>query len=82
MSLRVKYYMPLAHIDKVIKLLKFNCNEFSVSNGRRNRKSAFYYEKSHSLGISRLRLPSETLQIHCRFKLYKLYNCVNMLQGT
>ena len=68
-SLLVKYYLPLAHINKVIKLLKFNCIEFSVFLMGGAIERAHSIAKSHSLAISRLRLPSETLQIHCRFKL-------------
>ena len=36
-SLLVKYYVPFAHINKVIKLLKFNS---AMNTGRRNRESA------------------------------------------
>ena len=67
--LLVKYYAPLAHINKVIKLLKFNCNEFLVFLIGGAIERAHSIAKSHPVVISRLRLPSETLQIHCRFKL-------------
>ena len=39
-SLLVKYYLPLAHINKVIKFLNFKYARIcSVFNGRRNRES-------------------------------------------
>ena len=46
--------MPLAHINKVIKLLKFNSAIMLAvfSNGRRNRESAFYYEISFGRALS------------------------------
>ena len=55
--------MPSAHINKVIKFLKFNCNEFSVFLMGGAIERAHSTAKSHSVAISRLRLPSETLQI-------------------
>ena len=54
-SLLVKHYVPLAHINKVIKLC-------SVTDGRRNREIAI----ECALYIAP---PNASLQIHCRFKL-------------
>ena len=58
--------MHLAHINKVIKLLKFKFAVFLMGCAIEREHSI---AKSHSVALSRLRLPLETLQIHCRFKL-------------
>ena len=47
-SILVKYYVPLAHINKVTKLLK-------------SAMERILLRKSHSVAVSRLRLPLETL---------------------
>ena len=60
-----------------------------VFNGRRNRESAFYIRESEFCTrgsafweekliwlLSRLRLPSETMQFRCSYELSKLYNFV------
>ena len=70
--LLVKYYLPLVPNYKVIELIKFkSAVEITVFLLR----GAF---ESHS--VSRLHLWLET-PIHCRFKLYKLYNFVITRQG-
>ena len=67
-SLLIKYYVPLAHINKVIKLLMFK-SAINLLNGKRNRENVFYCKishsiaKSHSVALSRLRFPLETANL-------------------
>ena len=58
-SLLVKYYGPMAHINKVIKLLKFKSaiNLQCFLMGGAIERAQFYCDISHSVALSRLRLP-------------------------
>ena len=60
----------LFSINKVITLLKFkpavNLQCFLMGGAIERANSI---AKSHSVALSRLRLPLKTLQIHCRFEL-------------
>ena len=63
-SLMIKYYVPLAPNRKVRKLLKFKSAENLMGDAIERARNLI---QSHPLDC--LRLPLETLQIHCRFKL-------------
>ena len=68
------------YINKVIKLLKFrstvNCQFLMRAN------SIIFWSARNLIrvALSQLRHPLETVQIHCRYKLLKLYNFVNKNQ--
>ena len=74
-SLLVKYYVPLAHINKVIKLLKLKSAIIcSVSNGRRNRESATECDCE-----SRSRHRKQKHRIKNKIKLFLKYYLVKII---
>ena len=64
--MKIKKLKELISINIVITLLKFKSAVFLMGGAIERANSI---AKSHSVALSRLRLPLETLQIHCRFKL-------------